>query len=224
MNVFAKAWFWCLDYLYAGFWQVRGALARSDELAYREGSGQPVLLLPGIYETWDFLQPLARRLNADGHPVHVVTGLGRNRATVAAAASTALALLRSRNLSGVIIVAHSKGGLIGKYLMMSPEAEGRVERMVAVASPFAGSSLARYALLPTLRAFAPTDATILLLAAERGVNARITSIYPSFDPHIPAGSELAGAINVSLPIAGHFRIIGQPQLLDAVSAACAPSV
>jgi triacylglycerol lipase len=222
MGVFAKAWFWCLDYLYAGFWQIRGALTTNDELDYQEGSGQPVVLLPGIYETWKFLRPLARRLNADGHPVHVVTELGRNRASVAAAAHTVQALLDSRELVDVIIVAHSKGGLIGKYLMMSAVTGGRVNRMVAVAAPFAGSSLARYALLPTLRAFSPTDATILLLAAELNVNARITSIYPVFDPHIPGGSELPGGTNVPLPIAGHFRIIGHPRLLDAVSAACAP--
>jgi alpha-beta hydrolase superfamily lysophospholipase len=223
MSVFAKAWFWCLDYLYAGFWQIRGALSANDELKYREGQGQPVVLLPGIYETWEFLRPLARRLNADGHPVHVVTDLGRNRTSVAAAAETVLQLLGARELVDVIIVAHSKGGLIGKYLMMSAVATGRVDRMVAVAAPFAGSSLARYALLPTLRAFSPTDATILLLAADLNVNARITSIYPAFDPHIPGGSELPGATNVPLPIVGHFRIIGDPQLLDAVSAACAPS-
>jgi pimeloyl-ACP methyl ester carboxylesterase len=180
-----------------------------------------VLLLPGIWETWEFMRPLADLLHRRGHPVYVVPGLGRNRRTVSDGARVVGDYLAERDLSDVIIVAHSKGGLIGKLLMMSPNVPHRVDRMVAIASPFSGSSLARYTLLPSLRAFAPTDPTIRMLVAEQFVNARITSIFGSFDPHIPGGSELPGATNIKLAVAGHFRILGDRGLLAAVDAACA---
>jgi hypothetical protein len=131
------------------------------------------------------------------------------------------AYLEEHDLSDVIIVAHSKGGLIGKFIMMDSDGPQRVDRMVAITSPFSGSSLARYTVLPSLRAFAPTDPTIRMLVAEQFVNARITSIFGSFDPHIPDGSELPGATNIRLPVAGHFRILGDRQLLAAVEAAAA---
>jgi triacylglycerol lipase len=235
LSVFAKAWFWSIDYVYVGYWQVRGSLrgARSGGLRgtfrggpqgaeaadWSRGTRQPVVLLPGIYETWQFMRPIADALHASGHPLHVVTDLGRNRATVVAAAKVVARVLAERDLHDVIIVAHSKGGLIGKYLMAeeagSPET-ARIDRMIAVATPFSGSSLARYTVLPSLRAFAPTDATIRQLMNELTVNERITSIFGTFDPHIPGGSELAGAVNIQLPVAGHFRIVGDPQFLDAV--------
>ncbi len=74
---------------------------------------------------------------------------------------------------------------------------------------------------PTSRALAPSAPDVLALAAETAVNARITSIYPLFDPHVPGGSELPGAENVRLPIAGHTRILSDPIALRAVGRAVA---
>ncbi|MCU1635219.1 MAG: alpha/beta hydrolase [Cryobacterium sp.] len=221
MTPLARGWYWLLDYLYVGFWQVHGSLFRADANKYLVGERAPVVLLPGIYETWQFMRPVADLLHERGHPVHVVTELGWNRRTVVDSAQIVAGLMTSRKLSNVIIIAHSKGGLIGKYLMMSPENANRINRMVAIASPFSGSSLARYTVLPSLRAFLPTDPMIQMLVQEQFVNARITSIFGIFDPHIPGGSSLPGATNIQLPVAGHFRIMGDPRLLDAVDRACA---
>lgn len=220
MTLRGKAWAWLLDYLYAAIWQVHAFFRPGAPDRYRDGTRPPVLLLPGIYETWQFMRPIAEELHDLGHPVHVVTDLGRNRATVTDAARIVRQVLDGRDLHDVIIVAHSKGGLIGKYLMMQTDAAARIDRMVAIASPFSGSSLARYTVLPSLRAFAPTDATILLLGKELAVNARITSIYGVFDPHIPGGSMLDGATNIQLEVAGHFRIMGDAALQQAVNDAC----
>jgi hypothetical protein len=79
--------------------------------------------------------------------------------------------------------------------------------------------LARYTVGSTLRAFLPGDPVILSLARERAVNARITSIYPRFDPNIPEGSRLEGATNVEIPLRGHFRILTAAEALAAVVSA-----
>jgi pimeloyl-ACP methyl ester carboxylesterase len=221
MNPLARAWFWALDYLYVAYWHLHGSFWRIDSAKYAKGSRQPILLLPGIWESWQIMRPIADLLHELGHPVHVVAGLGRNSRAVSVGARIVEAYLEEHDLSDVIIVAHSKGGLIGKFIMMDSDGPQRVDRMVAITSPFSGSSLARYTVLPSLRAFAPTDPTIRMLVAEQFVNARITSIFGSFDPHIPDGSELPGATNIRLPVAGHFRILGDRQLLAAVEAAAA---
>ena len=51
------------------------------------------------------------------------------------------------------------------------------------------------------------------------VNARITSIYPVFDGHIPEGSALEGAVNIEVPVRGHFRILVEQVALDAIVSA-----
>ncbi|MBD8077618.1 alpha/beta hydrolase [Cellulosimicrobium arenosum] len=203
------------DYAYAGAQQVEHGLHHGRPVPTGTGDRAPVVLLPGVYETWQFLRPVAGPLAAAGHPVHAVPGLGYNRRPVAEAANLVATYLERTDLRGVVFVAHSKGGLIGKKVMLS-EAGGRVAGMVAVATPFLGSRWARYLVGRTLRAFSPTDAELLALVAERAVDVRITAVYPRFDPHIPESGALPGATNIELPLAGHFKPLGDPRLVGVV--------
>ena len=214
-----RAWWWWLDYAYAGYRQVHAAFSRTRTSDLAGGGERPVVIIPGIYETWQFLRPVVDALHQAGHPVRVVTLLQNNRMPVDRAARLVAGYLEREDLNDVAIVAHSKGGLIGKLLMMQPDARDRVHSMVAICTPFSGSRYARFMLLPSLRAFSPTHAMTTFLAAEIETNARITSIYGIFDPHIPEGSELAGATNVRIPVGGHFRILGDHRCIDAVLAA-----
>ncbi len=208
------------DYWYVGFRQVSGAVSRAGADSYRDPAARrapTIVLLPGVYESWTFLRPLAQTLGAHGHPVHVLPTLGYNRGPVPAAAALLGEYLAGQGLDRVVLVAHSKGGLIGKLAMIRHDPGRRITGMVAVATPFAGSQYARWLPLPAVRAFVPTDRTLVALAAEREVNARIVSVYPRFDPHIPAGSALDGAAaNIELDTPGHFRVLADPALAVTV--------
>ena len=222
MNVIERAGAWVLDYAYVGYWQVHGFLHRADPRQYlvpeQEGPTvkRPVLLIPGIYETWQFMQPVADHLHRAGHPVHVVQKLGYNRGTVEAMAQLAAGYLEDHGLTDVIIVAHSKGGLIGKYLLASPTTKARVTCLVAVNTPFSGSVYAELFVLPSIRAFSPRNPMLRQLQAASEVNVHITSIYSRFDPHIPGGSFVSGARNVRLDTMGHFRPIGDRRVLEEI--------
>lgn len=216
-----------LDYVYAGIGQARAVLSRARPADFRSGAEAPIVIIPGVYESWQFMRPLIQTLHDHGHPVHVVPALGHNRRSLAEAAATVAAHLERENLTGVIIVAHSKGGLIGKQLMTTGDPARRVIAMTAISAPFAGSRYARYWVVPSIRAFAPANVALHGLGLDHRVNHRITSIFGVFDPHIPEGSELAGARNIQLGVGGHFRILGDPRtvraVLDAVTDAAAPA-
>ncbi len=213
---------WGRDYA----WIVRSqATAPARALTARglaTGDRAPVVLLPGIYETWPVLSGLARTLHAAGHPVHVVPALGLNRRPLDASAALVGARMRALALDGVVLVAHSKGGLVGKLVLADPEVGHRVAGLVAVNTPFAGSVYARWFPARSVRALSPVDPHVLALARDVATHARIWSVYARFDPHVPAGSELPGAVNVRLPLDGHFRVLDDPRLhavvLDAVAA------
>ncbi|WP_323959189.1 alpha/beta hydrolase [Arthrobacter sp. JZ12] len=219
MQLLRRGGAWALDYAYVAYWQVRGFIFRGDAERQLSGDRAPVILLPGIYEPWQFMHPVASYLHERGHPVHAVTALGYNRGSVPAMAELVAQYLRERDLRNVVLLAHSKGGLIGKYVMTLPESAPRVHQLIAVNSPFSGSVYAMFALLPSLRAFSPRNRTLNALRANLALNSRITSIYGTFDPHIPGGSELVGARNVQLDVMGHFRILGDDRLLAAIDAA-----
>lgn len=213
-----RAAWWIADYTYAVYWQVRAAVDRRDAASFASGSEAPIVILPGVYETWRFMQPLITALHARGHPVHVLDSLRHNRRPVIESAQLMTDFLESAQLTDALIVAHSKGGLAGKMAMAGPSGF-RVRAMVAVATPFGGSRYARMLPGRSLRAFSPSDPSIMQLARQVDVNRRIVSIYAAFDPHIPEGSELSGAMkNVRLDSGGHFRVLADPRVLAEVAA------
>lgn len=206
---------WGADYVWALRSIRRGFTRASRPPSYSEGALSPVLLVPGVLEDWTMMLPVAERLSAAGHPIHVLPELRRNTVGVVKAASLGHAYLETEGLREVVVVAHSKGGLIGKQMLID-DADARIRRLVAIATPFHGSQLARMVPTPSIWPLRPSDPTILALAERPDLNERIVSIYPAFDPHIPGGSSLEGAVNVPLEVMGHFQIMSQPEVLDAV--------
>lgn len=244
---------WAADYIYAARRQlavlsVPWAIGRPRPAPAAWSTDDPdlpeVYLIPGVYEHWTFLRPLGDALARAGHRVRVVHGLGVNRRGIPDTAEH-LGRILSRTPpppAGRVLVAHSKGGLIGKHLLVSSGAAARAAReaaaggdpaaaaataaengrplgllgLVAVATPFGGSRLAGLFVIPSIRAFRPNDETILTLGRDASVNGRIVSVFGPWDPHIPEGSSLDGATNIAVPTAGHFRVLGAAATVRAV--------
>ncbi|MCV2394745.1 alpha/beta hydrolase [Actinotalea sp. M2MS4P-6] len=217
-----RAWWRVRDYADAVRWQ---ALAldrrhRPDQLTANPTSrGRPVVLVPGVYEDWTFMRPLAQRLHARGLRVHVVPGFGFNRAPIVRQAEVLGRFLEAEDLRDVLLVAHSKGGLIGKLAMLRHDPTQRVTRMVSLNTPYDGSTLAWAFPTPAVLAFRPSDRTLKALAAERSVNHRITAVSSEWDPHVPTGSSLNGEEDVVVATPGHFRPLSDPAFIDLVVAA-----
>lgn len=219
-DLLLRALWWAQDYAYAAVWQVRAFGGRNRPESYTSGAGVPIVVLPGIYESWRFLRPLIERAHRDGHPVHVVEPLERNLSPIADMADRVGAYLAARDLHDVVLLAHSKGGLAGKLVMLGPQGS-RVRGMLAVATPFGGSRYARLMLTRSLRALSPRHPSIAALSAQHEADARIVSVYARFDPHIPEGSELPGAKNVPLDTGGHFRVLAHPRVMAELAALAA---
>ncbi|MGC3992746.1 MAG: hypothetical protein QM779_01215 [Propionicimonas sp.] len=235
-----RAIWWVQDYLWAGLLWLGcvGAPATPDRYATAgsartaDGShlridgrtadhtpaGRTIVVVPGVYEDWRFLRPLIVALHRAGHAVHVVPALGHNRVPIAAGAHALLRLVVERDLKDVVVVGHSKGGLVGKLALMADDGH-RLDRLVAVCTPFHGSRRSYLLPLRSLRPLAPGHPTLAMLGRPDPVNARITSIASRFDEHVPEGSELEGARNVRLRLTGHFRPVGHPAGIAAVLAA-----
>ncbi|MFC8193422.1 esterase/lipase family protein [Cellulomonas sp. NPDC057328] len=207
---------WGRDYAWIAAAQVAATVRQppADDLA--TGTRTPVLLLPGIYETWPVMDGVVRYLHDEGHPVHAVPALGYNGRTLEESAQRVVDRLTELDLDEVVLVAHSKGGLIGKLVLGTPGVGDRVAGMVAVNTPFSGSVYARWFPVRAVRALSPQDPHVLALARQVAANGRIWSVFARFDPHVPGGSELPGAVNVRVPVDGHFRALGDARVHAAV--------
>ena len=183
---------------------------------WARGERAPVVLIPGVYEPWWYLEPIGRRLHALGHPVVPVPTLAGNTRPIVATSRLVADVLDGLDLRGVVLVAHSKGGIVGKHLMAFDDPDGRVARLVALATPFRGSGMASFIPTRAIREFRLTDPELRALRDRRDVDARITSVYPLLDPHIPEGSRLPGARNVPLRMGGHFGLLLAPAAIETV--------
>lgn len=213
-----NGFYWALDYLYVLRVQAGALVHSTPPASYLQGQHNlpPLVIVPGIYESWYLMKPLLNFLAAAGYPIHIVSGLGYNRGSVEEMAAIVADYIKQHNLSGYIIIAHSKGGLIGKYLLARNNENGSLRGLVAVNTPFSGSLYAYLVPLPSIRIFTPHSKTLTNLNANLLVNKQVASIYGRFDPHIPHGSHLDGARNVQLPTYGHFRIMADNRVHQAV--------
>ncbi len=128
-----------------------------------------------------------------------------------------LDFLVAHDLRGVRIVAHSKGGLVGKQIMaLDPDA--RVERLIAIRDPVRRVRPCQVrpgadacAISPRRRVSSPK------LGRRSDLNARITlDLHAAGIRTIPGGSKLEGARNIELPLLGHFRLLADELLLATV--------
>ena len=205
------------DWVHVSATWPRALLDRTHPEALATGSRSPIVLLPGIWEPWRYLLPIARALHGVGHPIHPVPALRLNGAPLDASADVVAEAITGHGANQVILVAHSKGGLIGKQLMLNEAVGHRIMGMVSLCTPFGGSSLAIRPLARTpLGLFSPTNSALRALAEEVGVNARITSIGSRWDEMVPAGTHLDGARNLTLSSAGHFRPLALPHTHEVV--------
>lgn len=210
---------WARDYAYVVYWMARGLTSRTtaDDFRHPPEPKSPVVLIPGVYESWHFMQPIARALYEAGHPVHVLDQLGYNTGAIPAMAAILSDYLDEADLHDVTLVAHSKGGLIGKYAMGRPETLARIHHLIAINSPFSGSRYAYLFWIRSVRMFTPTGPVIRELTRNVTVNRRISSLYSAFDPHIPETSVLPGAENIVLATVGHFRPIADRRTFEVIS-------
>lgn len=217
-----RAAYWLIDTLYLFNGRAKMFFHRNPPkhyLGYVVKGKNPVILLPGIANKWGFIKNLGDRISLAGHPVYIVPKLGYNLHDIPKSAKIVAELIEENNLKNVIIVGHSKGGLIGKYLMIYNNENDLIKGVVAIASPFSGSRLLN--LLPH-KAYSELheDSDLIKnLMAHKEVNGNIISIFPVFDNLILSsqGSYLEGAENIEIKEAkGHHKIIFHKKVTELV--------
>ncbi|OGI59588.1 hypothetical protein A3F19_03385 [Candidatus Nomurabacteria bacterium RIFCSPHIGHO2_12_FULL_37_29] len=179
----------------------------------------PVIILPGVLMRWAFLKPIADHISLLGHPIYIIPKLGNNSENIPMSAERVRQVIEENNLKNVIIVAHSKGGLISKYLLLHEDPDKRIKGVIAIATPFHGSSISKFIPYSFIQELAINSNIIHHLANHPEVNKKIVSIIPSYDNHVwhPKGSYLEGAMqNINVEVAGHHKILRDKIVWDKV--------
>lgn len=158
-------------------------------------------------------------LSKKGYRIHIVPDISYNKDTIEKEAQKIHTYLEKNDLENVIIIAHSKGGLIGKHYMQDDNtADNRVIRLIALATPFSGSYLAGRSPLVQMKELAPNQGVILKLDSQQKPNNQIVSIFPHWDNHVTHENKsyLKGAKNIKVNIPGHHRLLFDARVLKLI--------
>ncbi len=212
---------WIRDYIHAIHKQSHTFIYRKPPehfLGLVERNKAPIILIPGLLEKWHFLEVITEPLSLKGHPIYALEHLGYNVKDISETAKLVRELIDEKDLRDVIIIAHSKGGLIGKYILTYYNSDGRVKKLIAIATPFGGSRIVKFFPIKSLRELSPDSQQVHSLKKEKTVNRCITSIFGLFDNHIwPESScKLEGAKNLQVEVHGHHKILFDPDVMKIV--------
>jgi triacylglycerol lipase len=180
----------------------------------------PVILIPGVLAKWTFLKSLGDKISLEGHPVYVISDLKYNLFSIPESAKILKKVIDdikkdNKEFQNACIVAHSKGGLIGKYFLIHFNDDKSISKMISLATPYSGSGMAK--LLP-LDPMKELQNDSLIIKDIINVNHMITSIIPEYDNHVWAeeGSYLDGAKNIKVNIHGHHKIVFDKSVQEVV--------
>lgn len=216
-----KAGRWIQDYVFALNKQGHAFIFRNPPehyLGHVNEHRSPIILIPGIYEKWHFLKTIADPLSLAGHPVYVVKSLDYNLKSIPDSAAIIRALIEEEDLKNVTLIAHSKGGLIGKWLLAFQNQDKRIRKLIAIATPFSGSRIVEYVPHAPAKEIHPKSDIIRKLQLETNVNQDIVSICGISDGHLwpETSCYLEGAQNVKVAAHGHHKVLAHPETLRCI--------
>ncbi len=209
-NIIKKITNWVRDYFYLAkgyFFMFRKP--PEHYLGYVLENKSPIILIPGFTSKAQFLKAIANPISLKGHPIYIVEKLGYNIKTIDHSAKLIRELIDEKNLRKVIIIAHSKGGLIAKHLLAFDNKDERVIKVIALATPFRGSYATEFIPGKAAKELHPESEMIKKLHSESSINQKIISIFGEFDNHVwpTENCKLVGAKNIQVNVWGHHKIL-----------------
>ena len=212
---------WIKDYIQATHTHIHTIIIKEPPkhfLGHIVVGKNPIILIPGYLEKWNFLRKIANPLSLAGHPIYVVNNIGYNTRDIHFSAELVRELIDQNNLKNVILIAHSKGGLIGKYLLSFNNTDSAIKKLITVATPWAGSHAAKFIPHKSAAELHPESEIIEKLRQQNNINHKIVSIYGVYDNHVwPTKScHLEGAKNIEVNTHGHHTILFDKNVIKII--------
>lgn len=216
-----KIIYWIVDYCYLLLGKMLMYIYKDPPKHYLDYvviGKNPVILIPGNSNKWGFLKKLADFISRLGHPVYIPHRLGLNLFDIPTSAKIVRRVIDENKLEKVILIGHSKGGIVGKYFLAHENKDNKISRLIAIAAPFSGTNIVNRLPYKSFKELSPKSEIIQELESNSKVNSKIVSIMPEFDNHVwsEKGSRLEGALNITVPIKGHHKIVFDKNVIKKI--------
>ena len=183
---------------------------------WNNGAKGNILLLPGIHQKWPFMELLGSAINRAGYRIYYCQNLQNCTLGVEPSAKIIEEFLKENNLKDVVIVAHSKGGLIAKHLLHFSREKWRIKQVITLATPYKGSLLAYCS--PSAWEMIPGSSLIKkLLNGEHGCE-KVIAFYPRLDNMVVPNINLIDPKLKSIQVdsIGHTRLLDDKEVWEMI--------
>ncbi|MEN9389293.1 MAG: hypothetical protein RLY61_377 [Candidatus Parcubacteria bacterium] len=166
-----------------------------------------VVLIPGLHETNFFLYSVGNFLNQHGYRILTIPEFD-SLEPVGQIYTKLEKLVQSLDASNIILVSHSKGGIVAKYFLDNSNQSHRIKYSVSLATPYLGSVFAILR-FHNLHELASSSNLIKEVSQQDAHVAKVINLYPKFDNHVIPNKNLLlkGAKNIQINVNGHTRIL-----------------
>jgi triacylglycerol lipase len=213
--------YWIIDTYYFVYSKLLMLIFKNPPKSYLDSSDKskkPIVLIPGNFNMWAYFKKITNCISKLKHPIYTVKELGWNIRSVRASAEIVREIIDKNNLKNVILLGHSKGGIIGKYMLIHENKDNKISRLIAIATPFLGSDLADHAPIKSFQELSPKNRLIREINLNKKVNHKIISIMPEFDNNVfDNESRLPQAVNIKIPTKGHHRVLFDNKTVEKIT-------
>lgn len=177
----------------------------------RKGS---ILLINGLNSSYRSLRHIANILNAHGYKIFVAGNIDTN-ISISLTASKFRKFILDNKLKNLIILSHSKGGFIAKYLIDNySEINSRVKNVVSLNTPFGGIPKYVQLILPKQKEIFKNSKFIETLNTKTSNNHKFINFYSWIDESSLESKDfiVPEASNEKVDIIGHENILHSKKL------------
>lgn len=175
-----------------------------------------VLIIPGFGANWEAFFDIAQELYELKLKIHVVQEVNPYE-SIKTSGEKILNYVNNNKLDNLIIVSHSKGSLITKYILdNSTEITNDVLLVITIGAPFQGAKAAHYFVGNplNLKEISPDSNYVKNLRTDN--NEKIVNLIPKRNFRTIGRSQLKGAENILIDCYGHSNFLHKKEVIEKI--------
>lgn len=191
-------------------------IKKNPPAEWKNGNTGDILLVPGFDETWVFLETIGNYFNNKGYKIHTVSTIEPNVKPIKYCVGEVMKYIVKNNLTNVIIMSHSKGGIVTKRLLQNTSIEERVKIAFSLATPYGGVHWA-YKWMKNVYEFVYTSEIINEMEKTRP-SKKLINLYPRFDQVVFPKNKLFlhNGTNIEVDVVGHAMIMESNKTINEI--------
>ncbi|MCA9392473.1 hypothetical protein KC614_04750 [candidate division WWE3 bacterium] len=202
------------EYALIGYFKILPFVHKTTPDAWNHGDKGDVVLIPGLHETAFSLLKVGNVLNVLGYRIHTIPDFS-SIAPVQKIHERLENVVKSLDGEEIILVSHSKGGVVARYFLTQSPLADRVKSAVTISAPHHGSLFGKLQ-YHNLHELDHNSEVLMTINDSPDHAKKIINIYPRLDNHVLPNRNLLldGAKNIEIDIVGHTRILASDKLFD----------